>query len=168
MAFLFIEAKRLHKKKKGAVIDDVIFISKTRYNELVEKFEKPNKRYILLTAVGTIGNSYLVEDEEFYFKDGNIIWLSGFISNGFNYYLYDYMQMKEFSSMISEITISTTQSAITLATLCKQSIIISSNSHLIDYAKNIRTINTKIKLSYRENSLLNKLQSLLLSKLATP
>lgn len=163
----FYRGKEITQKKKGAVIDDVIFISKTRYNELVEKFGKPTNGDILLTAVGTIGNSYLVEEEDFYFKDGNIIWLSGFISNGFNYYLYDYMQMKEFSSMISEITIGSTQSAITIATLCKQNIIIPSNDCLINYAKNSYAINTKIKISYRENGILNKLQSLLLSKLAT-
>ncbi len=46
------------------------------YNEYKIKYGVPQKDDLLITGVGTIGKLYVVkEDERFYFKDGNIIWL---------------------------------------------------------------------------------------------
>ncbi|WP_242002754.1 restriction endonuclease subunit S [Brachyspira aalborgi] len=51
-------------------------MSEKRYNELKEKYGVPSKYDILITAVGTVGNAYTIEDDKpFYFKDGNLLWL---------------------------------------------------------------------------------------------
>ena len=78
----FYRGKEITQKKNGEQISDLIFISQTRYNELVRDYGKPKCGDILLTAVGTIGNSYMVQEEEFYFKDGNIVWLHNFTPYG--------------------------------------------------------------------------------------
>jgi type I restriction enzyme S subunit len=45
------------------------------YDEYKNKYGAPKKNDLLVTAVGTIGIMYHVNDEtEFYFKDGNVIW----------------------------------------------------------------------------------------------
>ncbi|EGR4369304.1 restriction endonuclease subunit S [Vibrio cholerae] len=59
----------------GKRIEDVIYIDKDKFEKLKAKFGAPEQGDILITAVGTLGNSFLVNnDEPFYFKDGNLIW----------------------------------------------------------------------------------------------
>jgi type I restriction enzyme M protein len=56
-----------------------LFISEKRFEEIKAKFSVPEKGDILISAVGTIGISWVVSDErKFYFKDGNLLWLKNF------------------------------------------------------------------------------------------
>ena len=51
-------------------------ISHNQFNEFKEKYGVPKNNEILITAVGTLANTYLVNTNyDFYFKDGNLIWL---------------------------------------------------------------------------------------------
>ena len=161
----FYRGKEITLKKNGGEITNMIYISRDRYNGLVSKYGQPKYGDILLTAVGTIGNSYMVQDEEFYFKDGNIIWFSEFITLNYNYYLYDYMQSETFYNMITEITIGSTQSAITIATLSQQPLIIPTN--IEEYLRISMSIHKNILTINNENTLLKQLRNILLSKLAT-
>jgi len=53
-----------------------LFIKRDSFDEITSKFGKPEAGDLMLTAIGTIGEIYIVEDkDEFYFKDGNILWL---------------------------------------------------------------------------------------------
>ena len=96
----FYRGKEIILKKEGEPVSAPLYISIERYHEIIEKNDKPEKGDILLTAVGTLGVSYLVLEEVFYFKDGNVIWFKGFVENGWNLYLYDYMQSDLFNKMI--------------------------------------------------------------------
>ena len=59
-----------HNKKPSIEL----FISRKRYEEIKEKYGTPNKGDILITAVGTIGETWIVDsDEPFYYKDGNVL-----------------------------------------------------------------------------------------------
>ena len=61
---------------KGKPISKEYFISTEKYETLKRSFGAPTKGDILVTAVGTLGNIYLVPNNApFYFKDGNLIWL---------------------------------------------------------------------------------------------
>ncbi|ETP70337.1 hypothetical protein G159_02070 [Planococcus glaciei CHR43] len=72
----FYRGKEITELKSGKIPKDLLYISNDKYNEFKTKFGAPIKGDILVTAVGTIGNSMLVENnEDFYFKDGNLIWL---------------------------------------------------------------------------------------------
>ena len=46
-------------------------------NVRIEKnYGVPQEKDILITAIGTIGNSWIVpKNLKFYFKDGNLLWL---------------------------------------------------------------------------------------------
>lgn len=70
----------------GAKLDISIelFISKDRFQDIKQEFGIPQKGDILIAAIGaTIGKMWVVDtDEDFYFKDGNIIWIKnkGFVA----------------------------------------------------------------------------------------
>lgn len=71
----FYRGQEISSLLLGKRIEDVIYIDKDKFEKLKAKFGAPEQGDILITAVGTLGNSFLVNnDEPFYFKDGNLIW----------------------------------------------------------------------------------------------
>ena len=72
----FYRGKEISEKAFSKEVTTELFISEDRYKELKEKFGVPQTGDILLTAVGTIGNMWVVDNKEpFYYKDGNILCL---------------------------------------------------------------------------------------------
>jgi len=72
----FYRAREIVQLSKNGYVDNELFITKELYSEYTEKYGKPQKGDIMVTGVGTLGICYLVKDnDKFYFKDGNIIWL---------------------------------------------------------------------------------------------
>ena len=161
----FYRGKEITQKKKGEQITDLIYISRKRYNELVRNYGRPMCGDILLTAVGTIGNSYMVENEDFYFKDGNLVWFHDFSNIGVNYYIYEYMQGKYFDKAISEMAIGSTQKAITIQSLLSLEILVPNSSILREFANMAHVIYRNLQIQKEENSKLTELQSLLLAKM---
>lgn len=73
----FFRGLEISKLGSSSKINDLLYISFNHYNDLKEKYGVPKAGDILITAVGTIGNCYLIYDNKpFYFKDGNLIWIS--------------------------------------------------------------------------------------------
>lgn len=161
----FYRGKEITQKKNGEPISDLIYISNNRYQELVQKYGKPQVGDILLTAVGTLGNSYMVQQEEFYFKDGNLVWLNNFGKDGANFYLYAFMQTSVFEDKIVEISIGSTQKAITISSLLKLAILIPSVDVLKTFAKDYQDLYNYIILKNEENLRIQQMQTLLLSKM---
>lgn len=79
----FYRGKEITELSKDQPLSTELNISQKRFDELKKEFGVPSSGDILITAVGTIGNIWVVSDDrEFYFKDGNIIWLKDI--KGFN------------------------------------------------------------------------------------
>ena len=75
----FYRAREVVKLSEKGYVQNELFISTDMYHEYKSKYGVPKKDDLLVTGVGTIGKLYVVkEEEEFYFKDGNIIWLKTF------------------------------------------------------------------------------------------
>lgn len=75
----FYRTKEVKELANSKEISSEIFISDERYQEIKTSFGVPKLGDILLTAIGTIGEIWVVEDEKpFYFKDGNVLWLKEF------------------------------------------------------------------------------------------
>lgn len=75
----FYRTKEIVELSQGKEISLELFISEKRFNEIKEQFGVPEKDDILISAVGTIGVSWIVSDNrQFYFKDGNLLWLKNF------------------------------------------------------------------------------------------
>ena len=78
----FYRSKEIIEKQSGKNISTGLFISEEKYAEIKNKYSVPQANDILLTSVGTLGIPYVVkEDEKFYFKDGNLIWIKKSITN---------------------------------------------------------------------------------------
>jgi type I restriction enzyme S subunit len=72
----FYRGKEISELKKGNKPTDLLYITEETYSAFKEKYGVPQKGDLLITAVGTIGNTYSIPDNNpFYFKDGNLIWL---------------------------------------------------------------------------------------------
>ena len=68
-----------------------------------------------MTAVGTIGEIYVVKnDEEFYFKDGNILWFKNF--NSVDPYFLKFVLMS-FVEQINKLSKGSAYSALTIEKL---------------------------------------------------
>ncbi|MGZ9819400.1 restriction endonuclease subunit S [Peribacillus simplex] len=163
----FYRGGEISLKKAGTPIEDTLYISEERYKEVIEKSGKPICGDILMTAVGTLGVSYLVQEEEFYFKDGNVIWFKNFKEHGSNYYLYDFFQSDNFTDILSEITIGSTQNAITIKTLGEQFIITPPLEVIEKYNEISSCLNGNIVSRKNMNLKIHELRNTLLSKLPT-
>ena len=72
----FYRTKEIVELSKGHEISLELFISRERYESIKARFGAPAKGDLLVSAVGTIGVSWVVSDgREFYFKDGNLLWI---------------------------------------------------------------------------------------------
>lgn len=161
----FYRGKEITLKQSGQPITEPLYIEKSHFEDLRKKYGIPSKGDILITAVGTIGNSYLVQNEEFYFKDGNIIWLKDF-SNNLNYYIYDFMQTPVFKQLLEGICIGSTQTALTIVALSKMSVKIADNSQIARYTIQSKTLHNQIERNTEELSRLYELQTVLLAELS--
>jgi type I restriction enzyme S subunit len=71
----FFRGKEVSLLIENKPLEDEYFISDSKYEEIKRQYGMPQKGDILITAVGTLGNIYVVPNgNKFYFKDGNLIW----------------------------------------------------------------------------------------------
>lgn len=113
----FYRTKEIKELANGKSISLELFISRKRYNEIKTKYGIPKEGDVLLSAVGTIGEIYVVQrNDEFYFKDGNIIWLKNF--NLVNTYYLKYA-LKSFVEQIKTLSRGAAYRALTIEKFSK-------------------------------------------------
>lgn len=85
----FYGGKEIVKLAKfGSVVSNA-YISDEKYREYASKYDMPRKDDILITARGTIGVGYIVQEgDRFYYKDGNIISMRGITPTNPHFILY--------------------------------------------------------------------------------
>ena len=72
----FYRSKEIIELSKQKEISVELFISVEKFEEIKRNNPIPVKDDIFVTAVGSIGTSYVFEGKnDFYFKDGNILWI---------------------------------------------------------------------------------------------
>jgi len=94
----FYRAREVVKLSENGYVDNELFISEEMYQEYSAKYGKPCADDIIVTAVGTLGKTYIVKPtDRFYYKDGNIILLHKIkdISSIYVNYLYQTDFIKE-------------------------------------------------------------------------
>ncbi len=78
----FYRGKEISLLMQNKTIDEPFYISEAKYFSLANKYGYPKNGDLLITAVGTLGNIYCInDDDKFYFKDGNLIWINNIIQN---------------------------------------------------------------------------------------
>ena len=162
----FYRGKEITQKRNGEPISDPLFISHNHFASLKANYGIPVCGDILITAVGTIGNSYFVQDEEFYFKDGNIIWLKDFIEPSLNYYIYDYMQTPVFKRQLEGICIGSTQTALTIVALSNLKVKKPRTAELALYCKKSKALRSAIQTNNGEIERLTQVAQAMLASLS--
>lgn len=162
----FYRGKEITQKRNGEPIADPLFISQNHFASLKESYGIPLCGDILITAVGTIGNSYLVQDEDFYFKDGNIIWLKDFVEPSLNYYVYDYMQTPIFKRQLDGICIGSTQTALTIVALSNLKVKMPRTEELVSYCKKSKALRSAIQTNNGEIERLTQVTQTMLASLS--
>ena len=88
----FYRGREITVLSKYGKVSNELFISEELYQEHAKKHGVPSAEDIVITAIGTIGNSYIVsENDRFYFKDASVLWLkktSSVNSSFINLYLF--------------------------------------------------------------------------------
>jgi type I restriction enzyme S subunit len=87
----FYRGREVTRLSQYGFVDNDLFITEELYSEYADKYGVPTTGDIVITAIGTIGNSYIVKDgDRFYFKDASVLWLnrkSDVISEYINFWL---------------------------------------------------------------------------------
>lgn len=72
----FYRGREITRLAADGYVENALFISEELYKELAGSHGAPSTDDIMITAIGTIGNSYIVREEDrFYFKDASVLWL---------------------------------------------------------------------------------------------
>ncbi|WP_411132546.1 restriction endonuclease subunit S [Vibrio vulnificus] len=116
----FMRSKDVIDKALGVFSHFELFISKERFQEIKNKYGFPKKGDLLISSVGNrSGWPYIVQDEgDFYFKDGNVIWMSEFDDLDPDFLAY-WMKSDIGQSALASIMIGSAQKAITIDSLRK-------------------------------------------------
>lgn len=115
----FYRSREIIERREHKEISEPLYISESLYNKFKEKFGVPAKGDILLTSVGTLGVPYLVGDETFYFKDGNLTWMKNFSDKLDSRYLYYWLNSSFGKSSLLARAIGSSQAALTIDILKK-------------------------------------------------
>ena len=146
----FFRGKEIIEKQKGESISTELYISRSRYDEIKIKYGVPKEGDMLLTSVGTLGIPYIVKNENFYFKDGNLTWFSDF--KGLNSkFLYYWFLSPIAKNSIEAKAIGSTQKALTIDALSKFEINIPDIDIQNRIASVLSFIDDKIELNRRVN-----------------
>ena len=151
----FYRSKEVIEKSKGNEISTELFISEEKFKSIKDKFGAPEANDILLTSVGTIGVPYLVRTgEQFYFKDGNLTWLQTSKSEADPKFILIWLQSSVAKQAIDEVTIGSTQQALTIVALKSLSLTLPPLPEQKAIAHILGTLDDKIELNRRMNATL--------------
>lgn len=151
----FYRSKEIIEKKEGKEIADCLYIDKKKFDEIKEKYGAPIKGDLLLSSVGhRSGIPYVVKDEEeFYFKDGNLIWLRNF-NNLDSIFLYHWINSSIGQNSLESIMIGSAQKALTISGIKSLNLTIPPLPEQKAIAAVLSSLDDKIDLLHRQNKTL--------------
>lgn len=151
----FYRSKEIIDLYNNRKINTDLFISEEKYEDIKLKFGVPQKDDILLTSVGTLGIPYLVAENKFYFKDGNLTWFKILDKNKvLPKYLFLWLKSKIGQDKLNEVTIGSTQPALTIVGLKSVEILLPPLPEQKAIASVLSSLDDKIDLLHRQNKTL--------------
>ena len=162
----FYRSKEIINKFNKQEIQTELFITEEKFEEIKEKFGVPVKDDILLTSVGTLGIPYLVTEKDyFYFKDGNLTWFRNIDKSKIDVsYFYIWLQSRIGKQKLDEISIGSTQAALTIAGLKSIEILLPELNEQKRIAIALNSIDAKINLLNSQNKTLEQISETLFRK----
>jgi len=154
----FYRSKEVIEKYSRKNVSTELFITKDKFQEIKNRFGVPQSGDMLLTSVGTLGIPYIVEDdEEFYFKDGNLTWFKNFSNELLNQYLYYWIISPLGKDSLLSSSIGSTQPALTIQGLKNLDISLPPLEEQKAIAEVLSSLDDKIDLLHRQNHTLEEL-----------
>lgn len=147
----FYRGKEIIEKHNGNDVSTELYILRDRYEDIRAKFDVPKPKDILLTSVGTLGVPWLVDESEFYFKDGNLTWIRC-NEKTIPEFLYLWFNSSEAQNQIETMCIGSTQKALTIEILKKFDVILPPLEMQNKICAIINPISNKIKT----NTMINR------------
>ncbi|WP_035899378.1 restriction endonuclease subunit S [Leeuwenhoekiella sp. MAR_2009_132] len=162
----FFRGKEVIQLSQGKSISTELFIKADKYHLIKEKFGVPKKDDILISSVGTIGVSWLVENNNpFYFKDGNLTWIKNYKPEVNGHFISQWLKSPSTQDQIKGETIGSTQQALTISALRTLKIALPKDeSYVEDISKKLKLWNTALVANKKEIELLTQLRDTLLPK----
>ena len=112
----FFRSKEIGDLYRNEPIKTELFITEKHYKTLADGYGVPQVGDILITSVGTIGNTWICDGRKFYYKDGNITQICGnqfFDSRNVEYFIHSPLFEKQALSTVA----GTAYSALTIIKL---------------------------------------------------
>lgn len=155
----FYRSKEIINKYNRQEISNELFITEEKFEEIKDKHGVPQENDILLTSVGTLGIPYLVKaDDKFYFKDGNLTWFRNINQSLIDIqFLYTWLQSRVGRQKLDEITIGSTQPALTIRGLKTVEIPLPPLPEQRAIAEVLSSLDDKIDLLHRQNQTLEQM-----------
>jgi type I restriction enzyme, S subunit len=99
---------------EGKEISKEIFISNEKYDEIKNSVGVPKAGDILIACIGgSIGNTWVVDDRKFYYKDGNLVLIES-IDDVNTLFLLNYLKSKHFIDSAMERVSGSSYNALTI------------------------------------------------------
>ena len=154
----FYRSKEIIAKSNGKELNDCLYISKDRFEEIKNKYGIPINGDILITAVGTYGIPYLInEDGDFYFKDGNLIWLKNIKDVANSNFLFYWFKSEEAKNKVEGIIIGSVQKALTIDAMKNIKINLPPLAEQKRIASILSALDDKIELNNKTNKILEEM-----------
>ncbi|MDE6534986.1 MAG: restriction endonuclease subunit S [Muribaculaceae bacterium] len=159
----FYRGKEVSELSRGEKISVELFISQKRYEKLKASNNLPQIDDILITAVGTIGNIWVVNTSApFYFKDGNIIWLKDIDFSVSNSKYFRFLLIRLIDIEKSKMANGSAYKALTIQNLKKLTILLPPLSIQEQFAERVEAIEEQKRLI---ESTIADLETLLASRM---
>lgn len=161
----FYRSTEIIKKSKNIPITNPLYISLEKFDYFRNRFGVPERGDLLVTAVGTIGDVYMVQDEIFYFKDGNSAWIRRIKDSVLSEYLKVILGSNFYRDKLNNIAGGSSQKALTIQKLGNVEIPMPSIKEQNKIAEILSLIDRKIEINKQIKNKLIQLKKGLMSDL---
>ena len=159
----FYRGKEISELREHKPVSEVLYITEEKYKEMAKLYGSPQVGDLLITAVGTIGNTWVVDNVPFYFKDGNLIWFKNIKCNP-NYLDY-VLSSDDGQKKIDASAIGSNQKALTMVKMNELEFMFPNDDEQVRIADYFRTLDHLITLHQRKCDELKKIKKFMLQNM---
>lgn len=159
----FYRGKEISELREHKPVSEVLYITEEKYKEIAKLYGSPQVGDLLITAVGTIGNTWVVDNVPFYFKDGNLIWFKNIKCNP-NYLDY-VLSSDDGQKKIDASAIGSNQKALTMVKLNELKFMFPNDNEQVKIADYFRNLDHLITLHQQKCNETKKLKKYMLQKM---
>ncbi len=155
----FFRSKEIIERSLGESGGEPLYISREKFTEIKNNFGAPVDGDLLISAVGErAGIPYVVKNQgDFYFKDGNLIWLRNIKPELNSAYLYYWIKSSIGQYTLESIMIGSAQKALTIVGLKSLGVTLPSSAYQSLVVDILSSLDDKIDLLHRQNKSLEQL-----------